>query len=50
MLVSLQNEEGIWLQESRLDTHIVEYFQAMFLANIERGFMDFLSTVGVAFS
>lgn len=42
-LVSLHDEEGVWLLDSLLDVHIIEYFKVMFSTNIEKEPIDFLS-------
>lgn len=41
----LKNSEDTWLKGPQLETRIVDYFQSFFLASMERGAMDFLSSI-----
>lgn len=41
----LKNNQGEWQEDSQLDNHIVDYFQTMFIANPEKGFIDFLQAM-----
>lgn len=45
-LVALQNDAGEWVEGYLLDAHIVDYFQAIFQANNEKGPKDFLLKMG----
>lgn len=38
--------DGEWLEDSRLDDRIVNYFHTLFLTNTMQGSMDFLSVMG----
>lgn len=41
-LVSLKIGAWEWVKKERLETHIIHYFQTMFMAKSEKGSMDFL--------
>lgn len=44
--MSLQNELGEWLEETRLNDHIVTHFRNKFSTSTDKGHMEILSSMG----
>lgn len=46
MLVTLQNDRGVWLEGEQLDAHVVDYFKTIFSENTTMGPMELFSNLG----